>query len=193
MLFRSAGVAADGGVFGLENIIDPTQNYANINVSTYPNWVSYVNGNSGVGRALTQDLLLQMEVIILRNGGTFTAIYTTPELVAKYKKLFTTTVYQVSQLGKTPDLGYTGVEYAGRPIIADPYCPNGQMFFINEEDLAVYTFAQEDTSDKQGIQVSIEEIPQANPDALYYALITKAQLKVHNRKKSVAALVDLTQ
>ena len=79
------------------------------------------------------------------------------------------------------------------PIIANPYCPNGQMFFINEEDLAVYTFAQEDTSDKQGIQVSIEEIPQANPDALYYALITKAQLKVHNRKKSVAALVDLTQ
>ena len=114
-LYTGAGVAADGGVFGLENIIDPTQNYANINVSTYPNWISYVNGNSGVGRALTQDLLLQMEVSILRNGGTFTAIYTTPELVAKYKKLFTTTVYQVSQLGKTPDLGYTGVEYAGWP------------------------------------------------------------------------------
>ncbi|AFY48997.1 hypothetical protein Nos7524_3197 [Nostoc sp. PCC 7524] len=120
-LYTGDGTNAHGGVVGLNLVTAaPNSTYANIDSTTYTDWVAYRNTNAS-NRALTQALLLNMEVGMATRGSTFTAIYTTPAIVAKYKELFTTNAQiQLAPAG-VADLGYTGATYAGRPIIQDPY------------------------------------------------------------------------
>ncbi|MBD2196608.1 MULTISPECIES: phage major capsid protein [Calothrix] len=191
-VYTGTGLAAAGGVVGLGAVVANAA-YAGIDPATYTAWSAVLNTNAS-NRALSADLLLAMETAIARKGGNFTAIYTTPEVVAKYKLLFAanTSINNVLPAGQA-DLGYTGVSYAGRPIIQDPYCPNNTLYFVNEPEVALYTFSQNNTGSTQGMQFAIEQLPSSNPDAENYAVYVKPQLKVHNRAKGVACLEKITQ
>jgi len=191
-LYTGTGVNADGGVVGLGDVVAAAP-YAGIDPATYTKWAAVLNTN-GTNRALTANLLLAMETAIARKGGNFTAIYTTPEIVAKYKELFAANLGITNQLpAGQADLGYTGVSYAGRPIIQDPYCPNNKLYFVNEPEVTLYTFSQNNTENRQGMQFAIQELPSANPDAKKYAILLKPQLKVHNRAKFGGCLEAITQ
>jgi hypothetical protein len=191
-VYTGTGLAADGGVVGLGSVVANAA-YAGIDPITYTAWSAYVNSN-GTNRALTAALLLDMEVGLARKGGNFTAIYTTPEIVAKYKLLFAANASITNVLpGGQADLGYTGVTYAGRPIVQDPYCPANSVYFVNEPELALYSFSQDNSQATNGMQFSIAGLPSANPDAENYAVYLKPQLKVHTRNKGVAALLNITQ
>ncbi|OBQ17628.1 phage major capsid protein [Anabaena sp. AL93] len=180
------------GLVGLGAVVANAA-YAGIDPGTYTAWSCFTSTN-GSNRALTAGLLLDMEVGIARKGGNFTAIYTTPEIVAKYKLLFAANVAINNILpGGQADLGFSGVTYAGRPIIQDPYCPANSMFFVNEPEVALYSFGQNNTESVNDMQFAITSLPSSNPDAENYALYCKPQLKVHTRNKGVAALLNITQ
>ncbi|BAY23722.1 hypothetical protein NIES2100_35140 [Calothrix sp. NIES-2100] len=191
-LYTGTGIAGHGGLIGLGTVV-AAGSYANIDPGTYSAWSAVLNTNAS-NRALSADLLLAMETAIARKGGNFTAIYACPEIIAKYKLLFNANTGFVSQLppGQV-DLGYTGVSYAGRPIIQDPYCPNNTLYFVNEPEVALYTFNQNNTDSREGMQVAVAEIQTSNPDSENYAIYLKPQLKVHNRAKGVACLEKITQ
>jgi hypothetical protein len=192
-IYTGTGIAADGGVVGLETVFDATASYAGIDPVTYTEWVAAVNTN-GANRALTLPLLVATEAAMGRKGATFTAVYTTPEIVAKYKELFAANAAISNTLpAGQADLGFTGLSYAGRPIIQDPYCPNNKIFFINESQLSLYSFSQNNTSVNTGVQVAIDRLPSANPDAENYVVYVKPQLKVDNRKKVGGGLFAITQ
>ncbi|AFY48999.1 hypothetical protein Nos7524_3199 [Nostoc sp. PCC 7524] len=67
------------------------------------------------------------------------------------------------------------------------------MYFVDESDVTLYTFAQNNTESRDGMQMSIEALPSSNPDAERYVIYVKPQLKVHNRRKAVGLLSNLTE
>jgi hypothetical protein len=191
-IYTGTGIAAHGGVVGLGNVV-ATGVYADIDPATYPNWSAVLQTN-GTNRPLTLKLLVDLEAAMARKGAAFTAVYTTPEIVARYKEVFSANLGITNTLpAGQADLGYSGLAYAGRPIIQDPYCPNNTLYFVNEPQVTLFTFGQNNTSAQQNMQFAIEKLPSANPDAENYVIYTKPQLKVHNRAKGVAALGALTQ
>lgn len=192
-IYTGTGIAADGGVVGLETVFSATAPYAGIDPVTYPEWLAALSTN-GTNRALTLALLVNLEAAIARKGGNYSAIYTTPEVVARYKELFAAnaSINNVLPAGQA-DLGYTGLSYAGRPIIQDPYCPNNKMFLINEAEYTLFTFGQNNTVNQGGVQIAIDQLPSSNPDAENYVVYIKPQLKVANRKKAGGGLFAITQ
>ncbi|ALF55628.1 hypothetical protein ACX27_26750 [Nostoc piscinale CENA21] len=192
-IYTGTGLPTNGGVVGLDNVVTATS-YANISGTTYTNWTCFRSANGGTNRALALNLLTGMEVGIYGKGGNFTAIYTTPAIVATYKALFAAqaNIQPAAIPSMTADLGYTGVAYAGRPIIQDPYAPANRLYWVDERDIFLYTYGQSNSQNQQGMQFCIEQLPSDNPDALRYAIYVKPQLQVFNRGKNVAQLGDIT-
>lgn len=191
-IYTGSGIAADGGVIGLVTAAAATGAYAGIDPATYTAWASYVN-TAGSNRALTAALLYATEVGLMRRGGNYTAIYTTPEIAVKYKELFAAQLSITNQLpAGQADISYTGLTFSGRPIIQDIYCPANTLYFVDENEVALYSFAQNNSQDRQGLQFSIGELPSDNPDAEKYVVCTKAQLQLKNRAKGVAVLDKIT-
>ena len=192
-LYTGTGVSSHGGIVGLQTAVAATGVYADVDPATYPEWSAFVN-SAGSNRAMTSVLLNAMDVGIRRKGGNFTAIYMTPELASKYKELFAANLSIQNQLpAGVADLGYTGLAYMGRPIVQDIYCPANQVYFVNEPEVCLYTYAQNNTSNRSGMQFYIEQLPSTNPDAEKYVVAVKPQLQVHNRAKGAALLNAITQ
>ncbi|WP_427162622.1 phage major capsid protein [Aliinostoc sp. HNIBRCY26] len=191
-VYTGTGISAHGGIVGLDAVVANAA-YAGIDPATYTLWSAVLNTN-GSNRALTATLMSNMETAIARKGGNFTAIYTTPEIVEKYKALFAANVSITNQLpAGQADLGYTGVFYAGRPIIQDPYCPANKLFFVNEPEVTLYTFSHKDTQSRQGMHIAIAGLPSGNPEAEKYAIYVMPQLQVFNRPKFGGCLSAITQ
>lgn len=201
-IYAGTGNAASGGVIGLSQLGVTvvgdlsTDIYATIDPATYPTWTNYVN-TAVANRALTEDLMFLMseEIISGATSGVpsnYTAIYTTPKLATAYKKLFqATSDFNVSPNGQA-DLGYSGMSFEGRPIFVDPYCTADTMYFVDESEVALYTFSENqfaygDEMPSEGIAYKIVELARTNPDAVQFAVVTKAQLVVA-RRPAVAIL-----
>ncbi|MDZ8259458.1 phage major capsid protein [Nostoc sp. ChiQUE01b] len=192
-VYTGTGIAADGGVIGLVSAAAATGAYAGLDPASYSAWASYVN-TAGANRALTADLMYATEVGIARKGGNYTSIYCSPEIAVKYKNLFAAQLSITNQLpAGQADISYTGLTFSGRPIIQDVYAPAGTLYFVDENEVALYSFAQNNSQDRQGLQFSIGELPSDNPDAEKYVIYTKAQLQLKNRAKGVAVLDKITQ
>lgn len=192
-IYTGTGATANGGVVGLDTAVTAAT-YANINSATYTSWTSFRSANSGTNRALTRALMGAMEVAIYRRGGNYTAIYTTPEIVESYKALFAgqTNIQPAALPSQVADIGYTGVFYNGRPIIQDAYAPANRLYFVDERDLYLYSYSQNNTSNQNGLQFAISDLPSSNPDAERYVIYAKPQLQVFNRPKCLAQLADIT-
>ncbi|ANV88488.1 phage major capsid protein [Picosynechococcus sp. PCC 7117] len=193
LVYTGAGTAGDGGVVGLEAVVTQDVAYAGIDPATYPLWESILSTDVS-NRALTSTLLFDHEAAITSVGTGFTAVYTTPQIAARYKEVFAANVSINNNLpAGQADLGYTGLTYAGRPIIQDPYCTANTLYFVNEPEVTLYTFGQNNTANQNGMQVAVSALPSNNPDAEKYVIYVKGQLKVANRLKGVSALDFITQ
>lgn len=193
-LYTGTGTNAAGGLVGL-NAAATAAVYANIDSAVYTAWSSVISTN-GTNRALALKLLVDFEAALKRKGANFTAIYTTPEIVARYKELFAANVAidNILPAGQADiGIGYTGLTYAGRPIIADQYCPASSLYFVKESEVELFTFGQNNTGTREGMQVAIESLPSSNPDAQNYCIYVKPQLKVINRTKAVGVMNAITQ
>ena len=132
---------------GLLGIIDdanpPSGNYGNINRSTAGNefWESVVLDNSGTNRALTEDLLMQLEDSVREKGGaTLNAYISNLAIIRRYHELLREdTFFAMSspkafdggsgvgrdggaqQKGKEGGDGRTIYSFSGKPWQVDPY------------------------------------------------------------------------
>lgn len=195
--------ATNHGIYGLTAVTDNASAYAAIDPATDTGWVSTVLDNSGVDRALTRDLMSQIEIAVARSGAPYDIIVTTPELVQVYGKLFSLDrSLTVNQVNGTADLNFSGYEWGGRPILTDVDCPDGDMYFLNSTQCQFYSYdlsganpeiaVTKRLQDTMGIQFMIAQLPSQNPHTVKFEVSVIPQMKVHNRKY-VAVVKDLDQ
>ncbi|BAU12876.1 hypothetical protein LEP3755_34090 [Leptolyngbya sp. NIES-3755] len=200
LVYTGDGTDPSDGVIGLDKVVDATYAYAGLDPVTYTRWTSYVN-TSGTNRALTTDLLFDVESGMATKGGTYSAVFMNPSLVVKYKKVFENRL-AVDQVNGVADLGFSGLALSGRPIIMDPRSTNNNIYFVNGADVSLCTFALNAAIGQlslpslivnvQGLNVLISQLPISNPHVVTYEMSVQAQLKVKNRR-SVALLGKITQ
>lgn len=206
-LFTGTGNAGSHGVFGMEYVTDATNtSYANVSSATYPEWEAYRNDNSGTGRNLTRSLLDSTDTAIMRRGGNYNLIITTPELLSKYKQLFAnepSTSVNIGPQGAI-DLGFGAITYNGRPIIPDRHCPDGTMYFVRTNMVNLHTFnlnnsdgnpnmGNVDPRKVGGLNFLVAQLNNENPHVMSFEMSLQPQLQVYNRRKDISVLADLNQ
>lgn len=189
-LFKGTGLSAHGGIRGFEFIADdsPTDPYAGIDNVTYPSWKpAYVN-SPATPVDLTIELLNDLEVSCYRAGtGNFTAIYTTPEIVQKYTRLFMDNSNYNPAINGTADLGFSNATYKGRPIIMDRNCPGGTLYFVDQDQFTIYTRDlkvnnEMETVNANGLTLNVSELPTQNMYAHKFEIGLAMQLKCADRR-----------
>jgi hypothetical protein len=194
-IYLGDGTADHGGIIGLIQARDAAT-YANIATATYANWAGLVKKNAGTNRALSTDLLEQMDIDIRRNKGKYSALYMPPEMAKRYRKLFTdSTAFSASvnvEVGGKVDLGFTQLTWKGKPIIEDINAPNNEIQFLDEQKIHLFSFRHDKTETKEGLQFAVDELPSMNPAANIYVITIMPQLRVRNRK-AISTLGDITQ
>lgn len=191
------------GVVGLAAVTDNASAYAGIDPAVDTDWVSTVLDNAGTPRALTRDLMSQVEIAVARSGAPYDTIVTTPEMVQAYGKLFSLDRnLTISQVNGVADLNFSGYNWGGRPILTDIDCPNGEMYFLNSGQCQFYSYdlsgsnpeiaVTKNMENTMGIQYMIAQLPSNNPHAIKFEISVIPQMKVHNRK-FVAVVKDLNE
>jgi hypothetical protein len=138
-----AGTGTDGS--GNPNIVglwggalDPTGTYAGIVRGTYTEFAGNQLANSSVARALTQDLLYQMEAnIFTACGESPSVIVTSPGVVRKYAGLFESQRVVMTD-GAMPSefaAGTSNMSWRGMPVIRDRNAPSGKLLMLNKNYL----------------------------------------------------------
>jgi hypothetical protein len=206
LCYNGTGNAASRGVFGLDQAFDAAA-YAGIAKATYPKWAAYMDANGGTARALTRGMFEKIDVHMQKEGVLYDTIVTTPEIVKKYTSLFSTDRGYNVVGGSRPqaDIGYTGASYNLVPILADPQCPTGTMYFFNSRGIELKTFKGTDTVVEDrlvkavtngestfGMNWMISEIPNRNPDNIEIEIAVKPQLWI-KQPKFVAVVRDVIQ
>lgn len=206
LLYTGNGTPSSGEVLGLASIIDPTYAYANVDPTTYPAWNAVILGNA-TNRNLTKDLFYDMEEKITLGETAYDMVVCSPTVAKTYNKLFDTLNAGVAQSMATEgqfrnvDLGHGGRYYNGRPLIEDPQCPTGLIYFLNSTDVTLHTFRfdQSPALSQQeqvivnrayGLNLHISELPSSNSAVRKFEMYILPQLQVFNRK-SVQVIKDL--
>lgn len=111
--------------------------YAGVNRATYVEWKGNVLANGGVARALTVDLMDQMEANIFSASGVRpNLIVCDPATFRKYKGLFES-VRRIEGTGPIDryDTSTSELFYQGIPILRDKDATAGTMSFLNTKDV----------------------------------------------------------
>lgn len=124
----------------------------NIDPSTEPIWKAEVDTNSGVNRALSEGLMINLVDRIRVNGGETTAIYTSLGVRRAYFALIS---QQRQYMNTTTFTGGFGalkfVTDSGElPIFTDVDAPKNKMFFVNEKAITVYRESDWSWLDRDG-------------------------------------------
>lgn len=125
---------------GLSAMVSAETTYGGINPEAYPHWAGYVQDLEG--GSLTRGVLYQFtqNLFAHSSGGRITHILTTPAVAAKYGELATdiTRVVFSKPSDAKYSAGYGNLVYNSMisgwgeiPIITDPLCPEGSMFFVD--------------------------------------------------------------
>lgn len=190
-LFNGDGTNAKAGVIGLETVADNTASYAGISPTTYSRWAVTLDGNAGTARNVTKSLLFKIERMLEEAEGQYTHVIMPPAIKEAYINLFDTSrVISPAQGGGVGDVGVSGIQYNGRPVIADPACTAGTIFLIDATDVSVHTHVVDGAVDFGGLYINVGSLPSQNSLAEKYELTIMPALQVFNRK-SVAVLEDL--
>lgn len=209
LIHTGDGTAASGEFIGLSAIANNSLNYAGINVATYPAWKALRLDGTPVGtaRPLAKSLLLDLQEMLTMNESGFDLIVCSPNTAKKYNALYDgiNGGIQVNNAlpNKQVDLGNGTRTYNGRPIIEDPQAANGIMWFLNSQDIDLFSFDmstspkpmsqtefQVATVNAYGLNINIAELPSNNSAVRRFEIFTLPQMRVYNRK-SVACISDL--
>lgn len=207
LLYTGNALAASGEVVGLTKVAEDAYAYAGVNPATYPAWRVVGLGNAGVARALTKDLFYDLEEQVTISETMYDMIVCSPSVAKTYNKLFDTLNAGVAQSMandgqfRNVDLGHGGRYYNGRPLIEDPQCPTGMIYFINSADVTLHTFRFDQTPELSqqekvvvnrayGLNLHISELPSNNSAVRKFEMYILPQLQVFNRK-SVQIIRDL--
>jgi hypothetical protein len=150
------GVDANGnptlvGLFGGALITSGA--YAGVNTATYPEWASYIAANSGTLRALTFDLMSQVDMNIFNNSQLqWDALMTSAGIIRKYESIFTTNaqggpVFRMNDNAQAPQYGAgfkadgqmqpISAWYKGMPVFRNSANPANKAVFLNTSKIMV--------------------------------------------------------
>ena len=136
-------------IIGLPGAVDDTTNlttYGGINRSTYTWWKSKVYSAGSV--APTRNLVLQYAVgtqkaaggempnFAVCGMGTWLQLSTDFTSLERYN-ITPDRNFQQGE-GSGPGALFTALSVGGVPVFADPYCPEGTMYFLNTKYIALY-------------------------------------------------------
>jgi hypothetical protein len=175
---------------GLQQIVSNTGVLYNIDPAVEPVWQSVIDSNSGVNRALSEQLMIRTVDNVITNGGETSAIFTTLGVRRSYFALLT----QQRQYVNTQKFegGFTGLAFTTDngeiPLISDVDCQPNRMYFINEKELKIYregdwSFMDMDGSKWQRV---------IGVDAYDATLYKYCQLGTH-RRNTHALVQDVTE
>lgn len=214
-LFTGAGTT--GLILGLlGGALAATGSYANIYRTTggtnYTEWMSTVLTNGAVDRALTVDLMSQLEQSIFTASGTTPSFYVaSPGVYRKYAGLFET-IRRVEGDGRGPMTYGTGAAelfFRGVPIFRDKDCTAKHLIAVNADECEVRVLAQplDPTSVSNGLQAAVssngkESVPLAIPvtvhplaklgDSQRFQVQVYVQLKV-KRPNTMGYIGDISE
>ncbi len=103
-------------------------------------WTANVDSNSGVNRALSEGLMINMADTIRLRGGQVSVIFQNLGVRRAYFNLLT----QQRRFTNTKEFtgGMTGLAFTTDtgdiPVVSDTFCPPNTMYFINEKELKWY-------------------------------------------------------
>lgn len=210
LLYTGDGLAASGEVVGVGKVADATYSYASINPATYPAWKALVSTNA-TARPLTKNILLDHDQMVRENEATYDFIICSPSMGTTYNKVFDSLGGGMVLANNPGPNGLKGVElgwgtrtYMGRPIIEDPACPTGLLYFMYMPDVTLFTFdladnptprAQPETQVAStrawGMNINVAELPSNNSAKRTFELYVLPQLRFYNRK-SLQVINQLT-
>lgn len=122
---------------GLGAAIAATGTYGGIDRSTYSWWQAKVTSNSATpGTPATLTLINMMRMFLSLSDGN-----DQPDLLLcgmatwhEYFKLMDAKISIQTTVGKKlADYGFQTLEFMGKPIMADPNCPEGCIYFLNSK------------------------------------------------------------
>lgn len=200
LLYEGTGNAASGEVVGLNYIVDNANAYAGIASAANPTWSS-INLTNGTVRALTKQLLLKLDETVSINETSYNMIVMHPTVATRYNVLF-------DQLGggfvmvtadatapKKVELGHGQRVFNGTPIFEDPMCPADRIYFLNANDIDLFSFLLSDNPSPAsqveqkisnasvfGLNLHVAELPSNNSAVRKFELYVLPQLRLYNRK-----------
>lgn len=131
-LFTDVATTGPGAIVGLVNMVASSGTYGNIARASNTFWQSYVE--STAGPLTTEDMRIAYNTIS-RARGKCDFIVTTQTLFQKYESLVEPALRIPST--KVGELGFDSLTYKGIPIVWDPLCTSGVMYFLTSEYIAL--------------------------------------------------------
>lgn len=125
---------------GLAKIVESSGTLYNVDPVTTPVWTSEVDHNSGVNRALSEGLMINMVDRIRTRGGKTTVIFQSLGVRRAYFNL----LVQQRRFTGTKEFagGFTGLTFTTDtgeiPVVVDVDCPPNTQYFLNENELKWY-------------------------------------------------------
>lgn len=188
-IFNGDGTKPSCRIVGLEKVVDNTFAYAGIDPTLYPGWRSIVD-TAGTVRDLTPKLLRSFETKMMKAETNYDLIITSPELRETYMDLFDARrSFQIEGNARQAmiDLGIGDISYNGRPVVVDPACTPGTMYFIDSANLFLHSYRVKGDAENSGHAIKIGAIPTQNIYSERWEMGIIPQVQVFNRK-SVNAL-----
>jgi hypothetical protein len=193
-----------GGVLGLGSLHSAvtakksTVAYAGLDPAVDAAWTTLVSTTFG---SLTKAKLRAFSADY-RQGtttgvpATFTALVMNPATALIYAGAFDGATVISANYTSPADLGVRGLTFEGRPIVEDVSVPDGVIYFVNENDLRLYSFRQTNEGGSQdrpeaGLLIYAKEMPSDNPQEVKFALYGMFQLALMERR-SVGVITGVT-
>lgn len=187
--------AVNKEITGLGSIVQSSGIIYNIDPASTPVWVSSVDANAGVNRALTEGLMINMvDTIRRKGGGAPTVIFTSLGVRRSYFNL----LVQQRRMTNTQEFtgGFKGLAFVTDtgeiPVIADVDCPGNVMLFVNEKELKVYEAGPWGFMDRDGSKWQ-RVITAAGTFDAYDATMFKYMEFATHRRNAHGRLSDLTE
>ena len=139
---RGPGVAYE--MTGLEGVISNVLPLGGIDPTIAGNkyWKAVIKANSGTPRALSIDLLLQVEQGLRQAGGKSTLLIGDLTQERLYYNLLQKNVRFITESGTQGKLEsgkVSGLEMNNKPLKGDPHCPPGKIEYLNAKDLSMFS------------------------------------------------------
>ena len=121
-------------------------------VASHPYWVAQSRGASGVKRDLDLDIMQQpLDDIAMESDydeSDVSFLLANYPIRAKYVSLLQADKRFVNTM--TLDGGFTAVEFNSKPMILDPQCDRGKIYYIVPESLRIFRTSDFDWMDQDG-------------------------------------------
>lgn len=181
-------------ITGFKAIVDDTSVVYNINPAVEPEWTSEVSANGGNGRALTEQLMVQMSDRIRTRGGKTTVIFQSLGVRRAYWNLLSqlrSIVNETKFEGGFSGLSFT-TDNGEIPVVADVDAPKSTQYYINEDALTFYRHSDWDWLNRDGSM--FKQLHDANGvyDAWYAQLVERHELGT-DRRNTHGVIKDITE